>query len=608
MFQLKPEIAQALLESLSPQESEKFCQLFLGSRSVEDVYQISQQLPLSTRKKWVEGIARINSGDAKIIERMLIHNDLRYQGVLPEEIKIAVSNTIDKDDANAFQAVIKKYPFDVNVVIAHAQITCLHFAVLRNAKKIIMELLFRGANYLQTDTNGHSPYVYAQRGNNLEIIHLFDEAGKVRSAVTESLKAASPNSHSSTPPLSVALSKSVLRKQAIAPPCAAAAVHSSHLMTLANAASKADLSRPPTTPICLVHLASCTRKETPINKCYCLLFDAIQKGEKATVVSLKEKGFNLQVLNEDGDPTLCFAALQGALSIVQYLLKQKLPVDVVDAYGHTAFWTAAARQDIRMMDCLLSKDAHINHPNNLGRTALFNAAEKGHLVSLQFLISRNATVDEADNAGYTPLGIAVQKGGLTDTQLEIIRTLVRAHADPYKTNELIGGTPMSMAQKSNPKIVEILAKVRPKKPPAMAAAASFSQIANVVLAEPLPSLSGSYLDFSPATALPPLPPFENRDLGRGGAIVETTESRKGDIIYLETPIAQGVQNGNLYKVLTMIDLPLNWAKTRVLLGLQTSEKLEWLQSPLLSSAAYSTEQAAREGHADICKRVQENRF
>jgi ankyrin repeat protein len=345
------------------------------------------------------------------------------------------------------------------------------------------------------------------------------------------------------------------------------------------------------------HLMRCSQKGIDIKECYCLLFEAIANGGKERVVMLAQGGFNLFVVNEEGDPALCFAALHGKLPIAQYLLKQKVPVDGVDAYGHTAFWVAAARQDIAMMDSLLCKEANINHANNSGITALFEAVQKGRLTMVEFLIRRKAAVDKADNAGFTPLGMAVQKGLSNENMLSIIRVLAKAGAKPLEANEA-GITPFGMAKRSK-KIVAILEPYLPKKPSAIPPPLPWKREGEALSAPPLPPSLLSPLAASPGVASPSL-----FFADRGGEInridLDTVENKKGDMIYLATQVTQ---YGRLVNILTMIDLRMKWAKTRVLLD--TIENMNWSQKPLFSSNIYPTEQAARQGHVEICKQVQE---
>ncbi len=111
------------------------------------------------------------------------------------------------------------------------------------------------------------------------------------------------------------------------------------------------------------------------------LFEAVRRGDKATVEVLLTKGAGVNARNEYGWTPLHSAAREGKKDIAQLLLAKGADVNARNKY----------------------KNEH-------GVTPLHMAANAGHKDIVELLLAKGADVNARDNNGWTPLLIAVGQG------------------------------------------------------------------------------------------------------------------------------------------------------------------------------------------------------
>ena len=135
---------------------------------------------------------------------------------------------------------------------------------------------------------------------------------------------------------------------------------------------------------------------------------------EGNVASLKEeivhKGVSVDVLGPDGRTALHYAASNGELAAVAFLIERKAIVDKPTKFGWTALHCAAQEGFPEVAKHVLDKGADINKRDGQGRTALICAVTEGKLSCVQVLIERKADLTvkatSGDAKGKTALDLA----------------------------------------------------------------------------------------------------------------------------------------------------------------------------------------------------------
>ena len=128
------------------------------------------------------------------------------------------------------------------------------------------------------------------------------------------------------------------------------------------------------------------------------LFDAVSRGDAATVQKLIDNGanvnaqFNASEENVDiaGSITVLMWASIGHLDVVQLLLDHGADVNAKANNGATALMLASATGNRDVVRVLLAKGADVNAKDNNGATALMKAYYNGHKEVVELLIKAGA--------------------------------------------------------------------------------------------------------------------------------------------------------------------------------------------------------------------------
>jgi ankyrin repeat protein len=214
-------------------------------------------------------------------------------------------------------------------------------------------------------------------------------------------------------------------------------------------------------------------------------------------------GADINGKDREGMTPLMHAALRGNQEIVEFLLKRRARVDLVDIFGVTALmqasWaghagivadlvTAGADPDlqsyidiprlkkkgvnaligasmngnIEIVKILLEKGAKVNQQDAEGQTALIHASKNGFPDVVELLLSQGAKMEIKDQFGRTALTVAT-----IHNQIEVVQILLEAGANVFTkdTNNL---KPIVYASAlDHGEIYAMLKSVMLRRPPVM---------------------------------------------------------------------------------------------------------------------------------------------
>ena len=110
--------------------------------------------------------------------------------------------------------------------------------------------------------------------------------------------------------------------------------------------------------------------------------------------------------------SLMWAAQDGYLALVRFLVEDGADVRIRDADGWTALMKAANGGHLEVVKFLVARRAEVNAQNNADWTALMKAAMEGHLALVHFLVEHDADIHIENKEGDTALMRAAWGGHL----------------------------------------------------------------------------------------------------------------------------------------------------------------------------------------------------
>ena len=176
------------------------------------------------------------------------------------------------------------------------------------------------------------------------------------------------------------------------------------------------------------------------------------RGDKATVPFLIDKGVDPNIRNDYEETPLHKAVARGHTQIVQFLLERGADPAIADSDGESALHLAAKNGHIQIVEILLERGMDPASQDNQDKTPLHKAAEAGNLSIVRLLHKWGADLSHEDHLSRTLLHISAGLG-----HIEIVRFVLKKNQNIINNKTKIGETPLHYASlKRNKKIVQLL--------------------------------------------------------------------------------------------------------------------------------------------------------
>jgi len=148
---------------------------------------------------------------------------------------------------------------------------------------------------------------------------------------------------------------------------------------------------------------------------------AAMNGHLEVVKYLVENGADVNAKDNNGFTPLSLAAWKGSLNVVKYLFENGADVKEKCIRSSTPLHWTAFKGSLEMVKFLVKNKAYVNAKDFWSSTPLHYAAKakNGHLNVVKFLVENGADVNAKDNNDFTPLHWALVKG-----HLEMVKYLV----------------------------------------------------------------------------------------------------------------------------------------------------------------------------------------
>ncbi|CAJ0808136.1 hypothetical protein LMG19083_04661 [Ralstonia psammae] len=166
---------------------------------------------------------------------------------------------------------------------------------------------------------------------------------------------------------------------------------------------------------------------------------AAEDGQVGVVDWLIAAGADLRAATQHGSTALHWAANGGYVEMVDRLLKADADPRAANQDGDTALHWAVGSGRVAIVDRLLTAGADPKAANQNGSTALHWAARGGYVAIVDRLLNAGADPHAANQDGNTALHLAIGSG-----HDAVVNRLLMAGADPRASN-LQGRTPLSIA-------------------------------------------------------------------------------------------------------------------------------------------------------------------
>ena len=135
------------------------------------------------------------------------------------------------------------------------------------------------------------------------------------------------------------------------------------------------------------------------------------------------EGFNLDLIDSEGDNALISAVEKGHAEVVKILIAAGADLEIKDSDDDTALINAVWKNNIEIVRILLAAGANVNALRESGNTALMIAAQEENVEIIKTLIAAGADVNIKSDLGVTALLKAI-----TAENIEIIKILLAAGA------------------------------------------------------------------------------------------------------------------------------------------------------------------------------------
>jgi ankyrin repeat protein len=163
--------------------------------------------------------------------------------------------------------------------------------------------------------------------------------------------------------------------------------------------------------------------------------DAAARGDLATVEEMITQNlFSVDdIAYEESRTALFFAAENGHLEVVNFLIRNKANVNLTDDFRHTPLFVSAGEGNVEVVKSLISNNAMVDRCDYHGFTSLMHASLGGHTEVVKILLLNKAEL-EREAFGHTALKFAV-----TNEYPDVVDFLLSSGANPLKVqdNEIV---------------------------------------------------------------------------------------------------------------------------------------------------------------------------
>jgi len=168
---------------------------------------------------------------------------------------------------------------------------------------------------------------------------------------------------------------------------------------------------------------------------------AARAGDLATVRALIEKDVKLALARDEaGGTPLHFAAGNGRIEVVSFLISRGADVNAADNNARTPLHAAAAADRDEVVGLLIEQKAALDARTSEGETPLAVAAGRGAARAAARLLQAGAATEAANAYGRTPLLLVARESGKAD----IARLLLGRTAN-VDAKDKFGDTPLTLA-------------------------------------------------------------------------------------------------------------------------------------------------------------------
>lgn len=170
------------------------------------------------------------------------------------------------------------------------------------------------------------------------------------------------------------------------------------------------------------------------------ILDAAERSDSSAVISLLQRGMDVNTTDHDGNTLLMIAARTGNLELMAFLIANRATINQRNRFGDTAVLLAAVKggtagvellhkngaqlepggwtalhyamfsENIDLLGWLLKNGAKLDARAPNGQTALMLAAKQGKLAHVQLLVDADADMDLEDFEGKSALALAKSAG------------------------------------------------------------------------------------------------------------------------------------------------------------------------------------------------------
>jgi ankyrin repeat protein len=136
-------------------------------------------------------------------------------------------------------------------------------------------------------------------------------------------------------------------------------------------------------------------------------FDIIKRGDIDQVLAERNKlGIDLANLVDEANykqNCIFYATVikdeNAAIEMAKIFVGMGVKPNQTDTLNQTPLYYAARDGHVKMMEFLINNECNVNHIDTYGQSATFYAAREGHLDALTYLHSVGADIDLVDNNG-----------------------------------------------------------------------------------------------------------------------------------------------------------------------------------------------------------------